>query len=87
MNACSSSIKLKIFLLDRKAQFPSTFVNLFYFCSSDREENILTLAVNKRIVISGRDRVALLTAILLTAWHFRFLLLGINPLKTHAQLG
>lgn len=75
MDACSSSVKLKILLLDRNAQFPSTFAKIFYFCSTDnKEEDILTLAVNKHIiVISGRDWAALLTEILLTAWHFRFL--------------
>lgn len=31
IDACSISVKLKPFLLDRKAQFSSIFVKLFFF--------------------------------------------------------
>lgn len=51
IDACSISVKLKPFLLDRKAQFSSIFVKLFFYynycCSSGREESALTPAISK----------------------------------------
>lgn len=78
-------VKQMIFLLGRKVQFPSTFVKIFNFCSSDKEH---LNSCCKQIYCHVWGRLSgFLAEILLTAWHFRFLLLDINPLETHVHLG
>lgn len=87
INACQLFVKLKNILLDRRAQFCPIFVKLFFYCcSSGREEDALTPAINKHF-ISGRNWTAFLTETLLTAWHFRFLSLDTkNPITVRMHL-